>query len=65
MFVYLDTCTKCNEEFIDQICIIHRPEETKLKQWLMVVKEVSVNVKTGNTFKYDNFPGFLLYLKNA
>ena len=31
----------------------------------MVVKEVSVNVKTKNTFKYDYFPGFLLYLKNA
>ena len=28
----------------------------------MVVKEVSVNVKTKNSFKYDYFPGFLLCL---
>ena len=32
---------------------------------LMVSKEVSVNVKTQNTFKYDYFPTFLLRLKNA
>ena len=29
----------------------------------MVVEEVSVNVKTISTFKYDYFPGFLLDLK--
>ena len=29
----------------------------------MVVREISVNVKTINTFKYDYFPGFLLNLK--
>ena len=29
----------------------------------MVSKEVSVNVKTKNTLKYDYFPGFLLCLK--
>ena len=31
----------------------------------MVAKEVSVNVKTKNTFKYNYFPGFLLCLENA
>ena len=31
----------------------------------MVAKQVSVNVKTKNTFKYDYFPCFVLYLKNA
>ena len=31
----------------------------------MVAKEVSVNVKIKNTFKYDYFPGFLLCLKNT
>ena len=29
----------------------------------MIAKEVSVNVKTKNIFKYDYFPGFLLCLK--
>ena len=31
----------------------------------MVEKEVSVKVKTKNTFKYDYFPIFLLCKKNA
>ena len=31
----------------------------------MVADEVSVNVKTKNTFKYDYFLGFPLCLKNA
>ena len=31
----------------------------------MVANEVSVKVKTKNTFKYDYFPSFLLCLKNA
>ena len=30
----------------------------------MIAKEVSVNVKTKNIFKYDYFPGFLLCLKS-
>ena len=50
-------------KFIEQICIIYRPEEKQIKKWLMVAKKVSVDVKTKNTFKYDYFPGFLLYLK--
>ena len=29
----------------------------------MFVEEVSVKSKTKHTFKYDYFPGFLLYLK--
>ena len=29
----------------------------------MVAKQVSVNVRTQNTFKYDYFPGSLLCLK--
>ena len=29
----------------------------------MVAKKVSINIKTKNTFKYDYFPGLLLYLK--
>ena len=31
----------------------------------MASKEVFLNAKTKNTCKYDYFPGFLLYLKNA
>ena len=31
----------------------------------MVAKEISIDVKTKNTFKYDYFPGFQLCLKNA
>ena len=31
----------------------------------MVGKEISINVKTKNTFEYDYFPGFQLCLKNA
>ena len=31
----------------------------------MVAKEVSVNAKTQNTFKYDCVSGFLLCLKNV
>ena len=31
----------------------------------MIAKEVSLNVQTKNTFKYDYFPGFLLCLKNS
>ena len=31
----------------------------------MVANEVSVIIKTKNTFKYDYFPSFLLYLENA
>ena len=63
MFVIL-TLSKCNEYYIDQICIIYRPEQ-KNQEWLKVATEVSVNVKTKNSFKYDYFPGFLLCLKNA
>ena len=33
--------------------------EEKIKKQQMVAQEVSVNVKTKNTFKYDYFPGFL------
>ena len=36
-----------------------------LKELLVVAHQVSVNVKSKNTFKYDYFPDFLLCLKNA
>ena len=42
-------------------CIIYRPEEEKLKTLLIVTKEVSVNVKTKNTFKFNYFPGFFFF----
>ena len=31
----------------------------------MVAKEVSVDAKTKNTFRYEYFPSFLLCQKNA
>ena len=37
----------------------------KLKEQLIVAKEVSVNVKTKTSLKYNYFPGFLSCLKNA
>ena len=45
--------------------MIYRPEDESSKEKLMVAIEVSVDVKTKNTFKYDYFPDFLLCLKNA
>ena len=54
--------TKYNEQFIDQICIMHRPEEKKIEVKLMVAKKISVNVKTENICHYDLSTGFLLYL---
>ena len=59
------TFSKCNEKFIDQICLIYRPEEKNSNNQLVVANEVSVNVKTKNISKYDYFPVFLLYLKKA
>ena len=36
-----------------------------MKKQLMVAKEVPVNVKTKDAFKYDYFPGLLLCLKKT
>ena len=42
-----------------KIRIIYRPEEKKLKEYLLVDREVSLSIKTKNTFKYHYFPEFL------
>ena len=57
MFVYVDS--------LKMSWIIYRPEDESSKEKLMVASEVSVDVKTKNTFNYDYFPDFLLCLKNA
>ena len=62
IFMYLDTS--------EMQCIIYRPYlynlKTRGKKKLRVATELSINIKTKDTFsKYDYFPGLILRPKNA
>ena len=54
MLMYLTVSKKKrNVLFVDQTCTTYSSEERKLKKLLIVESELSINVKTKNTFKYD------------
>ena len=57
------THSKCNEQFIDVICIIYRPEKKKFKKEANGCKWISVKVKTKNALKCDYFPASLYVWK--